>query len=195
MTKADVIVETIYSISPPGEKRASAAEPPPSLVTVKLHGGQLAQLDVSMPHSKAWAGILDSMQRAKQAVYLKIDPQTGSIVDLLVPLAVKVVSMKPANREGDIEVELVISAARHYLRSANPDFKNMLGTLEKALKTGMPLLVTESRDRLEIVDVRLLPETVAAPTYLAAPLTGPATGESGTVQKQTRPKSGKGGAK
>jgi hypothetical protein len=195
MRKPEVIVETIHSISPSGEKSVSAAKPPPSLVTVKLHGGQSAQLDMSMPHSKAWAGILDSVQREKQAVYLKIDPQTGMIADLLLPRAVKVASVKSANREADVEVELVISAMRHYLRRANPDYKKLLKTLENALKTGTPVLVTDSRDRQEIVDVRPVPETVVAPPYLAVPLARPEAGGSQTVPKRKRSQSGKGGAK
>ena len=139
--------------------------------------------------------ILDSLQRAKQAVYLKIDPQTGIVADLLLPRAVKVASVASANREGDVEVELIISAARHYLRHANPDYKKLLKTLEEAQKTGIPVLVTDSRDRQEIVDVRPVPETVAAPAYLAVPLARPAAGESPAVTKQKLSQSGKGGAK
>jgi len=195
MKKPDVIVETIHSISPVGEERISALKQTPSPpITVRLHGDQLAHLDMSMSRSKAWAGILDSVQRMKQAVYLKIDLKTRMIAELLLPRPVKVASVKSANRKGDVEVELIISAARHYLRRTNPDYKNLLKTVENAQKTGMPVLVTESRDRHEIVDVRPLPETMAAPTYLDAPLPGPAAaGGLPTILNQ--PRSGTGGAK
>lgn len=195
MTKPDVIVETIYSITPSGEKSVSAVKPP-LLITVMLHGGQKAQLDTSKPNAKTWATILDAMHRERQAVYLKVDPKTGLITDLLIPRAVKVATLKTANRKADVEVELVISQMRHYLRRSNPDFKNLLNILENALKTETPVLVTDSPDRREIVDVRSIPETVAVPGYLFAPLTQLMPPEAfRIVPKKKRPRSGKGGAK
>ena len=194
-TKSGVIVDTVHSISPAGEKGLVEAKQAPSLIIVKLHGGQTAQLDMSMPNAKTWAGILDVMHRARQAVYLKIDPKTGLVTDLLIPRAVKVATLK-SNRKDYVEVELVISQMKHYLRRSNPDFKNLLKTLEDALKTETPVLVTDSRDRQEIVDVRPIPEMVATPGYLAVPLFRPATPEvSRTVSKKKKPQTGKGGAK
>ncbi len=194
-TQSGVVVDTVHSISPAGEKGILEAKQAPSLITVKLHGGQTAQLDMSMPNAKTWAGILDVMHRARQAVYLKIDPKTGLITDLLIPRAVKVATLKTANRKAGVEVELVVSQMRHYLRRANPDFKNLLNILENALKTETPVLVTDSRDRREIVDVRPIPETVVAPGYLAAPLSQLAPEVPPAVPKKKRPRSGKGGAK
>jgi len=190
MAKPDVIVGTIHSISPPGEKRISAAQPLLP-VTMKLHSGQSVQLDMSMPQSKAWADILTSLHQLKQAVYLKIDPQSGMVADLLLPRVVKVASVKAANLEGDIEVELIISAARHYLRRSNPDYKKLLVIVEDALKTGNAVLVTDSRDRQEIVDVRPVPETVAEPGYLSVTQARQAHGEP---HRNLSP-SGKGGVK
>jgi CheY-like chemotaxis protein len=192
MKKPEVIVETISSILPSGGKSVLEAKPSASLVTVKLHRDQSVQLDMSMPSAKTWADILETMQRAKQAVYLKIDPKTGLITDLLIPRVVKVATLK-SNRKDYIEVELVISQMHHYLRRSNPDFKKLLKTLENALKTETPVLVTDSRDRREIIDVRPIPETVVAPGYLAAPLDRLVPEAVQTVKK--RPQAGKGGAK
>jgi hypothetical protein len=196
MKKPEVIVETISGILPSGEKSVLEAKPSASLVTVKLHRGQSVQLDMSMPSAKTWAGILESMQRAKQAVYLKIAPKTGLVTDLLIPRAVKVATLKTANRKGDVVVELVISQMRHYLRRSNPDFKSLLSILENALRTEIPVLVTDSRDRHEIVDVRPIPETVAVPGYLSAPLAQLIPPEAlRIVSKRKPPRTGKGGAK
>ncbi len=192
MTKLGVIVDTVQSISLPGEENVLVTKPSPSMVTVMLHGGQSAQLDMSMPNAKPWAGILETTQRAKLPVYLKIDPKTDVIVDLLLPRAVKVATLK-SNRKDYVEVELVISEMLHYLRRTNPDFKRLLKALENAFKMETPVLVTDSRDRREIVDVRPIPETVVAPGYLAEPLVRLVPEASRTITK--RPRAGKGGPK
>jgi hypothetical protein len=191
MPKSGVIVDAVQGISPAGEER-----PAPPRITVKLHGGETVHLDLSTPRAKTWAGILGTMQRAKQAVYLETDPKTNIVTELLIPRAVKVATLKSGNRKGDVEVELVVSQMRHYLRRSNPNFNGLLSTLENALKTETPVLVTDSRDRNEIIDVRPIPETVSAPGYLSAPLTQlmPPTA-SRSVPKKTHPRSGKGGAK
>jgi hypothetical protein len=151
---------------------------------------------MSMPNAKTWAGILGVMQRARQAVYLRIDLKTGLITDLLIPRAVKVATLKTGSRKADVEVELVVSEMRHYLRLANPDFDHLLKALDEARKTETPVLVTDSRDRREIIDVRPIPETVAVPAYLSTPLTKLLPPEAlRTVPKKKRSRSGKGGAK
>ena len=196
MAEPGVIVDTINSISPAGEKGDIEAKTVPALVTVNLHSGTTAQLDMSHPNAKTWAGILDVMRRSRQAVYLKIDPKTGFISDLLIPRAVKVASLKTGGRKNAVEVELVVSQMRHYLKRSNPEFGSLLRILENALKTQTPVLVTDSRDRQEIVDVRPVPETVSAPGYLSAPLTQLMPPKaSRAVPEKKRPRFGKGGRK
>ncbi len=196
MAEPGVIVDTINSISPAGGKGDMEGEKVPALVAVNLHSGTTAQLDMSHPNARTWAGILDAMRRARQAVYLKIDPKTGLISDLLIPRAVKVAALKTAGRKNAVEVELVVSQTRHYLKRSNPGFGSLLRILENALKTETPVLVTDSRDRQEIVDVRSVPETVSAPGYLSAPLTQLVPPKAPrAVPKEKRPRSGKGGRK
>ncbi len=191
MPKSGVIVDAVEGISPAGEERPAAPR-----ITVKLQAGETVHLDMSMPQARTWAGILATMQRAKQAVYLETDPKTNIATELLIPRAVKVATLKPRNRKGDVEVELVVSQMRHYLRRSNPDFNGLLSILENALKTETPILVTDSRDRNEIIDVRPIPKTVSVPGYLSAPLAQlmpPIASRS--ALKKTRSRSAKGGAK
>lgn len=191
MPKSGIIVDAVQSISPAGEER-----PAPTRIAVKLHGGETVHLDMSTPQAKTWAGILGTTQRAKQAVYLETDPRTNVVTELLIPRAVKVATLKSGNRKGDVEVELVVSQMRHYLRRSNPNFNGLLSILENAFKTETPVLVTDSRDRNEIIDVRPIPETVSTPGYLLVPLAQPMPPKaSQSVPKKTRPGSGKGGAK
>jgi len=196
MAKPDVIVETIRSISPSGEERISALkQTPPPLITVKFHGVQPAFLDMSKPQAKSWAGILDSVQRMKQAIYLRIDSETRVIAELLLPQPFKIAAVKSPDQKGDVEVELVISAARHYLRRANPGFRNLLTALQIATQTELPVLVTESRDRQGIIDVRPLLATMVPPPYFDSLLPRPKSGTAPAVGGQTRTPSGMGGAK
>jgi hypothetical protein len=196
MAKPDVIVETIRGISPAGEKRMSALrQTPPPPITVNFHGAQPALLDMSKPQAKSWAGIMDSVQRMKQAIYLEVDPETRVIAELLLPLPFKVAAVKPADKKDDVEVELVVSHARHYLRRANPGYRTMLAALKTAQKTEALVLVTESRDHQQIIDVRPVPDTVTAPPYLNAPLSRLTPGAAPSSSSQTRTSSGKGGAK
>jgi len=190
MPESRIIVDAVQGISPGGEER-----PAPPKIAVKLHGGETVHLDMSSPQAKTWAGILGTMQRAKQAVYLETDPKTNIVTELLIPRAVKVATLKSGNKRRDVEVELVVSQMRHYLRRSNPNFNGLLSIFENALKTETPVLVTDSRDRNEIIDVRLIPEIVSVPGYLSAPLTQlkPPTASS-SAPKKRRPRYGKGGA-
>jgi hypothetical protein len=55
-------------------------------------------------------------------------------------------------------IGLIISHARHMLRRANPDYDELLEELESAQKSGASVLVTETRDEHEIIDVRKVAE-------------------------------------
>ena len=52
-------------------------------------------------------------------------------------------------------MELVISHAKHFLRRSNPDFAQLLETLERARASKALVAVTETEDH-DIIDVRPL---------------------------------------
>ena len=118
---------------------------------ISFHTGRAARLDLSKPHARVWAGVLESMRQSNAPVYVEIDPTTGEITNLRVPLSVGVESITPVGR--DMEVELVISQAKHFLRRSNPDFQQLLATLERARTNKTLVAVTETEDH-DIFDVR-----------------------------------------
>jgi hypothetical protein len=54
-------------------------------VTVAFQAGRSAQLDMTKPHSKVWASVLDSMRQSNAPVYVEIDPAANEITNLLIP--------------------------------------------------------------------------------------------------------------
>ena len=105
-----------------------------------------------------------------EQVYVEIEPETNIITELLVPEVSRVQSLTPIDA-GDVEVTLIPSPAFYYLRSANPDFGDLQIALETAKNNDSTVLVTWTRYKREIIDVRSLPEGQKDP--LAPPETPP----------------------
>lgn len=167
MPRQHAVVDVIRDVAPlPGAAVPPAAAQAHRLVAVTLQGGTSAALDMGQPRSAVWRQVLESLRRTRQAVYLEVDPATNVITELLLPRPVKVASVRAT--AGDVEVELEISAARHYLRRANPDFQSLLAELQQAERSRSVVLVTDN-DAHEIVDVRALPKEVAVPRAQPAP--------------------------
>jgi hypothetical protein len=155
MAKPKTLVDGVSSLSAqPEALKARTAGPPSGLVTVNFLGGQEGFLDMADARSAVWAEVLDSMRRNNQPAYVEIDPRTNVITELNCPIVVGVTAIHPADNSGDVEVELIISHARHFLRKSHPDFKKNLETLQDALKNKTMVAVTESHDGHEIIDVR-----------------------------------------
>jgi hypothetical protein len=139
--------------------------------------GRSGRLDLSTPHGKVWASVLESMWEANAPAYVEIDPMSGEITNLRVPLSVGVESITPDGE--DMDVELVISQAKHFLRRSHPDFEAMLAILERARIRKTLVAVTETEDH-DIIDVRPMagsavtarsdttPETSELPTEVAS---------------------------
>ncbi len=132
--------------------RASAAPLP---AVVRLAGGQVGLLNRADPRYSVWANVLESLRDAGQPAYVEIDPATRYITELLVPLRVRVGGIVP-NANG-VEVELIISHARHYLRRGTPHFQEMLEALQTAQREGGEVLVAETLDEHVMIDVRPAP--------------------------------------
>lgn len=157
MPRENAVVGRVDNVSPRRDGGyARSAEPPPPFVTVTFEDGPTARLDMSEDRSAVWADVLDSMQRDGLPAYVEVDPDTSLVTELLCPISVRVGSLTPIPG-GDVEVELVISHARHYLRRTNPDFDELSTALEEAMREETTVVVTESLDDYQIIDVRTLP--------------------------------------
>ena len=163
MAHPNALVDFVSNLSSPVETLA-APSLGPRYMRVGFQGGQAGLLDMSIPRSVVWVEVLDSLRRANAPAYVEIDPATNVITNLLAPLMVRVAAITPTAEGDAVEVELVISHARHYLRRTNPDFDQLLHTLQTARDQGMPAAVTETPNEHEIIDVRLLPNPPGAET-------------------------------
>jgi hypothetical protein len=141
---------------------ASAEEEPverpavagPSL-TVTFADGRRARLNLTDYRSRVWAQVLQNLYQARQPAYVEIDPESRLITQLLQPLRFTVGEIKRI--DGGLQVDLIVSHGRHYLRRSNPDFEELRQALEKARKRGTPLLVTETLSDHEIIHVLPVP--------------------------------------
>ncbi len=154
MASAKAVVDSVSSLSSSVTelRAATSARATSPLVTVKFQGGQSGLLDMSLPRSVVWAEVLHSMRETNQPAYVEIDPATNFITELLHPLAVQVGELKET--DSGMEVELIISHARHHLLRTRPDFRELLSALETAKKHGATVLVTETLNDHQIIDVR-----------------------------------------
>ncbi len=155
MPKSKTLVDGVGSLSvPPETLAAKTGRPQSGLVTVSFLCGQSGFLDMAEPRSTVWAEVLDSLRQTNQPAYVEIDPETNVITELHCPVVVSVAGVNPIGNTGDVEVELVISHARHYLRKSHPNYKRHLEILQRALEKKTMVVVTESHDGHEIIDVR-----------------------------------------
>jgi len=149
----EAIVDDVHSISQPFEVRAVEGEAAPRrLVTVTFVGGSSGTLDVTEHRAAVWAEVLRSLHETGQPAYVRLDPASGAITELLLPVRYTVARLE--RTPDGFEVELVISHARHYLRRSRPRFEELRAALEDAREHQTPVLVTETLDEHEIIDVR-----------------------------------------
>jgi hypothetical protein len=162
MAKPNALVDGISSLSPSAELLAARADQSlPQFVEVSFKGGRTGRLDTSIPHSAVWAEVIDSMREAKGTVYVEIDQETNLITELLCPLTVTIADIVDTATKEAVVVELTISQARHYLKRTNPEFQQLLNALQDAKEKGTEVLVTETIDTHEIIDVRPNPNPLA----------------------------------
>ncbi len=154
MSRLEPLVDRVSEVAAEKARRVKRA---PDLRSIKFQGGESAYLDMSQPHSAIWADVLRSLRDADQPAYIEFDPESRIITRLLLPRALTVASIKPSKEEDGVEVELVISHARHVLRRDHPDYERLLKALRSAQRNKRTVLVTEDLDTHEIVDVRPLP--------------------------------------
>lgn len=154
MANPKVLVDNVSSLSssPHEVQTAKKRTPPTRHLTVSFQGGQSGLLDMTVPRSVAWAEVLHSMRESNLPAYVEIDPATNMITELLQPLTAQVGELKET--AFGVDVELIISHARHSLERTNPRYSELLKALQTAKKNGGTVLVTETLDRHQIIDVR-----------------------------------------
>lgn len=156
MPRPNALVDEIKDISDPAALRVAAREGPRGqYLTVAFASGRTGLLDVTEHRSRVWAEVLESLRESGTPAYVEIDPRTGLITEVLQPVRFTVGRLSPVS--DGVEVELVPSQARHYLRRSDPDFDALRRRLEEARRAPRPLWVTETLTEHEIIDVRPAP--------------------------------------
>jgi hypothetical protein len=150
-TVVDGVIEVA---SAPERGVARTGEPTAAFLRVRFRSGQVGLLDMSLPRSTVWAEVLQSLRDTGQPAYVTVDPETGVITELLLPQALTVESITPAPDRDGVQVNLMISHARHFLQRGTPRYDEILRALETARKRKETVLVTETLDTHEIIDVR-----------------------------------------
>lgn len=155
MAAPNIIVDLVSALPPVAlSLDAQALRPEERFITLQFASDQSARLDMSSPQAAVWASVLDSLRLSGQPAYVEVDPSTNVVSTLLIPLRVRVASLTPTAAGDAVEVELIISHARHTLRRDHPDFDRLLAALEQARDQGAEVLVTESPESHAIIDVR-----------------------------------------
>jgi hypothetical protein len=121
-------------------------------VTVAFSDGNRAVIPSSHALASVWQEVIESARLEDLPIYAETTEDGLSIEQVLIPLIVRVIRTADVE-EGDLEVDLEISHARHYLRRTNPRFEELAAVLREALASGRSILVTETDDH-SIIDVR-----------------------------------------
>jgi hypothetical protein len=175
MPNPNAIVAGVSRIDPPIQRPTAEFlnNAPPAGVVVHFDDGRIARLDPGDPRSTTYAEVLDELRRMIVSAYVEVNPANNAITRLLVPLVVRVTDILPTP-SGDMEVELEISHARHILKRTNPDYDELIQTLQTARAQSVTLSVTETENDHEIIDVRPAPNPTT-PAVQAVATTPPAS--------------------
>lgn len=154
MARPNVFVSGIREIGTEpvtGALAAALADTPH--VAVTLGDGVTGLLDMTDRRSAIWREVLESLRAAGRPAYVEVDPETRLITEVLQPIPFVVTGI--AEEESGLRVELQISQALHRLDRSNPDYDELAALLRAAYESGATVLVTESPNDNDIVDVRL----------------------------------------
>jgi hypothetical protein len=144
-------VAHLLSLAGPEEERVERPAAAGPSLTVTFVDGRRARLNLTDHRSRVWAQVLQNLYQVGEPAYVEIDPESRLITQLLQPLRFTVGDIKRI--DGGLQVDLIVSHGRHYLRRSNPDFEELRQALENARKRGTPVLVTETLTEHEIIHV------------------------------------------
>jgi hypothetical protein len=114
----------------------------PAMTRIAFRSGGSGTVDASTPRGSAWMQVLSSLQRNGAPAYVEVDAVSEAITAVLQPLVVGVGAITPI--DDGVEVELLISHARHFLRKSQPGFARLLAALKAAHDSGARVIVTET---------------------------------------------------
>lgn len=173
MPRTNALVDTVANTVV--QAQAAPAAHAENYLDIAFSGGRTARVDLREPRAKGWTGALAELREAGLDVYVEIDPGTGLVTEVLVPIPDTVSELIPG--QDRVEVVLTTAHAIHHLRRDNPDYEELLDLLESSRAARTPALIT-SDDNHAIVDVRPAPK--AAAERLAEPEAGPVPEALGT---------------
>ena len=154
MPMKHIIVDWVRALDRPGHPLiATTSGPARNHVTVHLRGSACL-LDRGHPEAGVWEAVLDDLRASNEPVFLETDPATNVISQVLCPKSFRVAGVAAAPQDDRLLVEFHISHARHYVSTKNPDYQKLVTALTAAHHQGTPVLVTETLDGHEIIDVR-----------------------------------------
>jgi hypothetical protein len=184
MTRRNAVVGLISALIDQREATSSRAPTQqPAVVDILFADDQRARIDASDYRGRSWLAALHQMERNGLPAYVEVDEATSLISEVLVPITVTVGELR--DFEDHVDVELVISQARHRLSRSNPDFDELLNRLSDASARNSPVLVTESNDEHEIIDVRPPPPGTAVRQTEPAPTSGDVSAQAPPVSLAT----------
>ena len=152
MSKPDAHVGHLQSLTNPEEVQAERSAVAGPSLTVTFADGRQARLNLTDYRSRVWAQVLQNLYHSGQPAYVEIDPDSRLITQVLQPLRFTVGDIRRV--DGGLEVDLIVSQGRHYLRRSNPNFESLREALENARKRGTPVLVTETLNEHEIIHIQ-----------------------------------------
>jgi hypothetical protein len=147
MPNRNAVVALVLRIDPPLDRPSDERG-----YTIELEGNRRARIEPSDKNAGGLARILDGLRQLRRPVYLELEPATSAITRLLIPHVTRIAGIKPIDT-GVLGVELELSHARHLLRRTTDDAADIEKLLREAIRTRMPVIVTET-DAHEIIDVR-----------------------------------------
>jgi len=168
MSNPNALVDQVREVSPPEQTDSEGAGQSDHVIRVSFAEGRSGLLDLGIERSSVWAEVLESCREEGTSVYVEVDPETGLIRELLIPIPATVESIAPVDDQDLDAVYLSISSARHVLRRDNPDYEELSQALETALEAGTALLVTENDDH-EIIHIQRAPNSEAIAVLEKAP--------------------------
>ena len=178
MPNPSAVVGRIIQIGPPGPPQTFIAGPGALFAAVQIQGGAICHLDMNDQRASVWNAVLRDVAQSQEPVYLETNSNTGVIQGVLIPDKQYVTRLKPLPGSDNYEVEFSDSHARHLLKRkgpADPAYTSNLAMLRNALRQGTPVLVSETLDTLEILDMRP-PTAPFVPAPALAPMVGLAAG-------------------